>query len=344
MFAFQTEVNRRGPAEANADFVVEQGATLTTVARSLESHGLVRNALLFRAAMMLYERGKVIQAGEYQIPAGASLHQVTTMLANGQALQHPITFPEGITVAGALKLIAQSPYLVGDMPEAPPEGSLLPETYHVARGMTRSALIQQMRDARDRALAEIWANRDPTIPVASPDRLVTLASIVERETGIAAERAQVAAVFVNRLRAPMRLESDPTIIYGVCKKAPARCRDGRLIDAQGHIVEIRQSDMAMNTGYNTYQIDGLPPTPICNPGRAALEAAAHPAPSRALYFVANGTGGHVFANTLAEHQANVARWRVIEAQRLAQEHAQQRALDPPAPPRPGNRGAPHRGH
>jgi UPF0755 protein len=342
MFAFQTEANRAGPAAANTDFVVDQGATLTTVGRSLQSHGLVRNALLFRAAMLLYERGKVIQAGEYQIPAGASLRQVATMLATGQALQHPITFPEGITVAAAMKLIEQSPFLDGPMPEAPPEGSLLPETYHVQRGMTRAALVQQMRDARDRAVSEIWANRDPTVPVNTPNQLVTLASIVERETGVAAERAQVAAVFVNRLRLPMRLESDPTIIYGVCKKAPSRCRDGRLIDAQGHIVEIRQSDMAMNTGYNTYQIDGLPPTPICNPGRAALEATAHPAPSNVLYFVADGTGGHAFAATLAQHQANVARWRTIEAQRLAAEHAEQRALDPSPPPRP-RRASTHRG-
>jgi UPF0755 protein len=169
------------------------------------------------------------------------------------------------------------------------------------------------------------------VPVTTPEQLVTLASIVERETGVASERAQVAAVFINRLRAPMRLESDPTIIYGVCKKAPSRCRDGRLVDAQGHIVAIRQSDMAMNTGYNTYQIDGLPPTPICNPGRAALEATAHPAPSNALYFVADGSGGHAFAATLAEHQANVARWRAIETQRLAQEHAEQAAANPPAP-------------
>jgi len=130
----------------------------------------------------------------------------------------------------------------------------------------------------------------------------------------------------------MRIESDPTIIYGVCKKAPSRCRDGRLVDAQGHIVAIRQSDMAMDTGYNTYRIDGLPPTPICNPGRAALEATAHPAQSNAVYFVADGTGGHAFAATLAEHQANVARWRTIEAQRLAEEHAQQAGSAPVAPP------------
>lgn len=331
MFAFQTEANRAGPAQSATDFVVDHGATVTRVGKRLEAAGLVRSALLFRLSMMVYERGQIIQAGEYQIPAGASLHQVTTMLATGQALQHPLTFPEGITVAAAMKLIENFDVLSGPLPPAPPEGSIMPDTYHIQRGMTRAALLQQMRDARDRAVAEIWANRDPTVPVTTPEQLVTLASIVERETGVASERAQVAAVFTNRLRAPMRLESDPTIIYGVCKKAPSRCRDGRLVDAQGHIVAIRQSDMAMNTGYNTYQIDGLPPTPICNPGRAALEATAHPAPSNALYFVADGSGGHAFAATLAEHQANVARWRAIETQRLAQEHAEQAATNPPAP-------------
>jgi UPF0755 protein len=247
------------------------------------------------------------------------------MIADGRALQHPMTFPEGITVAAALRMIEQSDVLTGPMPPAPAEGSLLPETYHVQRGMTRAALIQQMRDARDRAVAEIWAGRDPAVPVTTPEQLVTLASIVERETGVPTERAEVAAVFVNRLRAPMRLESDPTIIYGVCKQFPARCRDGRLIDAHGEPRVIRQSEIDLVTGYNTYRIDGLPPTPICNPGRDALHATAHPAPSNVLYFVANGTGGHAFAATLAEHQANVARWRQIETQRLAAEHANEAA-------------------
>src|SRR5262245_1076436 len=187
--------------------------------------------------------------------------------------------------------------------------------------MTRAALLQQMRDARDRALGEIWAHRQTSVPLQSPDELVKLASIVERETGLVSERPMVAAVFVNRLRRPMRLESDPTIIYGVCKRYPDRCRDGRLVDARGHIRVIRQSEIALNTGYNTYRIDGLPPTPICNPGRAALEAAANPANSNAVFFVADGTGGHAFASTVAEHNANVARWRQIEAQRLAEERA-----------------------
>jgi UPF0755 protein len=319
MFAFQAEAGRPGPAPHPVDFVVERGASVTSIGRGLQHAGVVRDARLFRLAQFMYARAKTPQAGEYEFPAHASLRDVVIMMAEGRALQHPITFPEGVTIAAAMRLIEQSDVLTGPMPDAPPEGSLLPETYHVQRGMTRAALVQQMRDAHDRLVAQIWASRDPGIPVATPDQLVTLASIVERETGVAAERAQVAAVFSNRLRAPMRLESDPTIIYGVCKQFPARCRDGRLVDANGEPRVIRQSEINLDTGYNTYRIDGLPPTPICNPGRDALMAVAHPAASNALYFVANGSGGHAFASSLAEHQANVARWRVIERERLADE-------------------------
>jgi UPF0755 protein len=320
-FFFTSAIARPGPNTQAETFVVERGASGAQIADALQREGLVTDALLFRLANRLYGAGKTLQAGEYEIPAHASVRRIVEMMTSGEALQHAFTFHEGITIAAAMKIIEESDVLTGEMPEAPPEGSILPETYHVQRGMTRAALLQQMREARDRALAEIWEGRDPNLPVSSPEELVTLASIVERETGIAAERPQVAAVFVNRLRTPMRLESDPTIIYGVCRQFPDRCVDGRLVNAQGQRRTIRASEIALNTGYNTYRIDRLPPTPICNPGRAALEATAHPAQTNALYFVADGTGGHVFAASLAEHNANVARWRQIEAQRLAEERA-----------------------
>jgi UPF0755 protein len=249
------------------------------------------------------------------------VRDIVEMMTSGDALQHAITFPEGITISGVMRIIEENEVLIGDMPEAPPEGSILPDTYHVQRGMTRAALLQLMRDAHDEALAEVWAGRAQNLPLATPEDLVILASIVERETGVAEERPLVAAVFVNRLRRPMRLETDPTIIYGVCLRFPTRCDDGRLIDAQGRRRTIRQSEIELDTGYNTYRIDGLPPTPISNPGRAALEATANPAQSDALFFVADGTGGHIFTRTLAEHEAAVRRWRQIEAQRLAQERA-----------------------
>ncbi len=322
MFAMQAETSRPGPSQHATDFVVERGASVNTIGRGLQRAGVIRDARVFRAAHFLYARNGVVQAGEYGFPAHASLRDVLEMMVSGRALQHPMTFPEGITVAAAMRMIEQSDVLTGPMPSPlPPEGSLMPDTYHVQRGMTRAALIQQMQDAQQHAIAQIWEGRDPSIPVTTPEKLITLASIVERETGVGSERSQVAAVFSNRLRRPMRLESDPTIIYGVCKQFPARCRDGRLVEANGAPRVIRQSEIQLNTGYNTYQIDGLPPTPICNPGRDALMAVAHPATSNALYFVADGTGGHAFAATLAEHQANVARWRQIEAQRLAAERA-----------------------
>ena len=319
-FYFASAIARPGPnAEAKA-FVVERGATGASVAAQLEGEGLIHDDFLFRVANRLHGGG-AIQAGEYLIPARASAQDIVEMMTSGDALQHALTFPEGITVSAVMRILEESDVLTGDMPEPPPEGSILPDTYHVQRGMTRAALLQQMRDAHDRAVAEIWAGRQADLPLNSPEELVNLASIVERETGIASERPLVAAVFVNRLRRPMRLESDPTIIYGVCKRFPDRCRDGRLVDAQGNRRVIRQSEIDLNTGYNTYRIDRLPPTPIANPGRAALEATAHPAQSNALFFVADGTGGHIFASTLEEHQANVRRWRVIESERLAAERA-----------------------
>lgn len=320
-FFFTSAVGRAGPNPQDRAFMVENGSSGTQIAEKLQRDGFIADALHFRIANRLYANGASLQAGEYQIPAHASTRAIVEMMSSGAALQHAITFHEGITIAAAMKIIEESDVLTGDMPETPPEGSILPETYHVQRGMTRAALLQQMRDARDSAVAEIWERRQPGLPLATPDDLVNLASIVERETGVPSERPLVAAVFVNRLRRPMRLETDPTIIYGVCRQFPDRCVDGRLVNAQGQRRTIRASEIALNTGYNTYRIDGLPPTPISNPGRAALEATANPAQSNAIFFVADGTGGHTFASTLAEHNANVARWRTIEAQRLAEERA-----------------------
>ena len=320
-FFFTSAIGRAGPNPEDRAFMVERGASGAQIADKLEREGFISDDFLFRLANRLYANESTLQAGEYQIPARASVRDIVRMMADGEALQHALTFPEGITIAAVMQIIEASDVLTGDMPETPPEGSILPETYHVQRGMTREALLQQMRDAHDAAVAEIWEGRQADLPINSPEELVILASIVERETGVAAERPLVAAVFVNRLRVPMRLESDPTIIYGVCRRYPDRCNDGRLINASGQRRTIRQSEIALDTGYNTYRIDRLPPTPIANPGRAALEATAHPAQTNALFFVADGTGGHVFAATNAEHNANVRRWREIEAQRLAAERA-----------------------
>lgn len=320
-FYFSSALSRPGPGAEDRAFMVERGASGASIAAALEEQGFISDDFLFRIANRFYGDGATLQAGEYQIPARASVREIVEMMTSGDALQHAITFPEGITMSAVMRIIEESDVLTGEMPEAPPEGSILPDTYHVQRGMTRAALLQLMRDAHDEAVAEIWAERAPGLPFTTVEDFVTLASIVERETGVPSERATVAGVFINRLRRPMRLETDPTIIYGVCLRFPARCRDGRLVDAQGNRRTIRQSEIDLDTGHNTYRIDGLPPTPIANPGRASLEATARPATTNAIFFVADGTGGHLFAATLAEHQANVRRWREIEAERLAAERA-----------------------
>jgi UPF0755 protein len=312
--AFIWESTRAGPSQSErAIVVVPRGASVTTIGRMLEQEGQIRAAIVFRVASIVYARNRPLKAGEYAIPARSSPRAIIDMMAEGRVVLHPITIAEGLTSAAIINLLAESDVLSGETPPVPPEGSLLPETYNVERGMDRTALIARMRAARGEAVREIWARRSNDLPIHSVNQFITLASIVEKETGVASERPQVAAVFVNRLRRGMRIESDPTIIYGVCKLHPARCVNGRLVDERtGEQRGIRASEIALDTGYNTYRIPALPPTPIANPGRASLEAVANPARSRAIFFVADGTGGHAFAETLAQHNRNVARWRAIE--------------------------------
>jgi UPF0755 protein len=316
---FMFETYRPGPATrtgADTIIVIPHGQGVSGIAQNLEKRELVRNALAFRVAAEMFAHGRKLLAGEYEIPSGASPRVILDKLVEGDMLLHPITVPEGWTSQMAVNLIASSDVLGGEAPPTPPEGSLLPETYNVERGAARAAVIKQMQDAHQKALAALWPNRAPGLPFRTPEEAVIMASIVEKETAVATERPRVAAVFINRLRKGMRLETDPTIIYGVCKADPRRCRDGRLVDEKtGETRGIRQSELAMVTGYNTYKIYGLPPTPIANPGRASLEAVLNPATTGDLYFVANGEGGHVFAASLAEHNQNVAKWRAIEKAR-----------------------------
>jgi UPF0755 protein len=319
-----TEVSRRGPSQDEVVFTVPEGAGAILVAKQLEQQGLIRNPLAFRAAAMMFANDRPLQAGEYAIPAGASPHAIFEMFASGDALQYEITVPEGWTTAMAMERIAAAEFLTGDMPETPPEGALMPDTYHVPRGMERAALVVQMREARDTFLAQAWAERSGNIPVNTPEEAVILASIVEKETGIASEREEVAGVFTNRMRRGMRLESDPTIIYGVCRQFPNRCRSGRLINERtGEPRGIRRSELDMDTGYNTYRIDRLPPTPIANPGREAIAAVLNPPATENLFFVAlepgNPAAGHIFSPTYEQHNAAVQRYRAAEAAAAAEE-------------------------
>lgn len=294
-----------GPQAREGDATIvtlPSGAGVNAIAANLKAAGVIRSTDMFKAAATLTGADRRLRAGEYEVPSGASLRSVIILLVDGKVVRHYVTLPEGWSSAQAVDILMRQPLLTGPVDETPEEGSLWPETYEISRGETRGAVIARMRRARDENLERLWATRGPNSVVRTRDEAMILASIVEKETGIAAERPRVAAVFSNRLRSGMRLESDPTIVYGITQGRPL----GR---------GLRRSEIDRHTDWNTYQIDGLPPTPIANPGGDAIAAVLNPPVSDELFFVADGTGGHVFARTYPEHLANVARWRAIERQR-----------------------------
>ncbi|VAW15948.1 FIG004453: protein YceG like [hydrothermal vent metagenome] len=305
-----------GPKSEQSSFVVERGASLAGVAQKLENAGLIADRLTFQLAAMVQRKQSAIRAGEYNISPNASMADILKEITQGRPISYSLTIPEGFTSWQVVEKINATPNLIGKIVDIPPEGSLLPDTYSFERGDERQKLLDQMSAAMSSQLAQIWAGRAPDLPISSPGELVTLASIVEKETGVADERPMVAGVFINRLNRGMRLQSDPTIIYGIT--------EGKATLSRG----LRRSEIDAKTPYNTYQIDGLPVGPIANPGIDALQAVARPAKTDALYFVADGSGGHAFANSYAEHQRNVAAWRKVEreqakaAQLQAQKDAQ----------------------
>ncbi len=301
--------------------VLRQGAGLAEIGATLERAHVIASAPLFMAIAQTTGASRRLKPGEYLFPSGASLGAVIGRIRSGQIVHHRITVPEGRTSAQVVAALMASPVLTGEV-AAPPEGALLPETYDVVRGEERAAVLQRMMDARDKLLAELWANRRPGLPYRTPEEAVTLASIVEKETAKPSERPKVAGVYLNRLRIGMKLDADPTLIYGISHGEPL----GR---------GLRMSELLADVPYNTYVRPGLPPTPIGNPGRASLAAVLDPADTNALYFVADGTGGHVFADTLEQQAQNVARWRALEKVRAAQRAAQQQArAEAAAAPKP----------
>lgn len=294
-----------GPLASNAYVLVRDGAGLGEIATLLQRRNIIENATIFRLGVSAYGSDNSLKAGEYEIKSGSSMRDVMNLLRSGKSILHSVTIAEGLTVEQIFERLAEYEELEGDLPaELPAEGSLRPETYKFTRGTTREEIIEQMRSSQNALVNQIWARRNPNLPIDTREEFVNLASIVEKETGRADERTIVASVFLNRLERGMRLQSDPTIIYG-------------LFGGKGKPPErpIYRSDIDKPTPYNTYHISGLPPTPIANPGRAALEAVANPSRTKYVYFVADGTGGHVFAETLDQHNANVRRWRKIEADR-----------------------------
>ncbi|MBA5803330.1 MULTISPECIES: endolytic transglycosylase MltG [Rhizobium] len=304
-FYYATSTYRNpGPLQTNTNFIVRNGAGLTEIASNLERNAIISDARIFRYLTATHlSAGESLKAGEYEIKARASMRDIMELLKSGKSILYSVSFPEGLTVRQMFDRMLQDTVLEGDLPAAlPTEGSLRPDTYKFSRGTKRSEIVEQMAAAQQKLVDQIWDKRDSSLPLRSKEEFVTLASIVEKETGVPDERAHVASVFLNRLGKGMRLQSDPTIIYGLFGG------EGKPADRP-----IYQSDLKRDTPYNTYVIKGLPPTPIANPGKDALEAVANPWKTQDLYFVADGTGGHVFAATLEEHNANVKRWRKLEA-------------------------------
>ncbi len=291
-----------GPVPGPHRVVVEEGSSLASVAGQLEQQGAIPgNATTYRAMARVFGSSDPVQAGEFEIPAGASGAKVLDILQHGRPVVRLVTIPEGMPSILVQEKLAAIPELTGAAP-LPPEGSVLPNSYDWQKGEARASVLKRMTDAMAKELDALWAKRRWNCPVDSKEEAVTLASIVEKETGKPSERRMVAGVYCNRLRIGMKLDADPTVIYPITKGKPLGRR-------------IRRSELNAITGYNTYREPGLPDGPIANPGRESIAAVLDPAPTRALYFVADGTGGHIFADTLAQHNANVQRWYAIRRAR-----------------------------
>jgi UPF0755 protein len=311
------KIEAPGPLPEDKIVNIPARSGMADIADILTREGVIdNNRWAFIGSVFALKARSDLKPGEYLFQKNASLRDVIGIIVEGKVVQHAVTIPEGLTSEQILARLSENEIFSGAVHEIPREGTLLPETYKFPRGTTRDQVISRMQQAQKRVLAEIWERRSPDLPVRTPEQLVTLASIVEKETGKADERSRVAAVFVNRLRQKIKLQSDPTIIYG-------------LVGGKGTLGRpIKRSEIQQPSPYNTYVVDGLPPGPIANPGRASLEAAANPARTRDLFFVADGTGGHAFTETYDQHQKNVAKLRTLERQQ------QNDTLEPTEEPQP----------
>jgi UPF0755 protein len=316
-----------GPLEEDKVVNIPPRLGLMEIADLLRREGVINeNNAIFIGSVLALKARTELKFGEYLFAKHASVKDVLETMVEGKVVQHPITVAEGLTSEQIVQLLLDSDVLSGNINSIPREGSLLPGTYNESRGVTRDQVIQRMQAAQQRRLKDIWEHRNPDLPLKTPEQLVILASIIEKETGKPEERTRVAAVFVNRLKQKMRLQSDPTIIYG-------------LVFGKGKLDHpITKSEKDQPTPYNTYIIDGLPPGPITNPGRASLEAAANPARTKELFFVADGTGGHAFSDSYDQHQKNVGKLRTIEQE--AKDSSADNVLGPARASAPGKPGAP----
>ena len=296
-----------GPLAASKRVVIPRGAGPATMAKVLKDEGVLDHPILFRVALMVDPSPKPIKAGEYEIPARASMESLVELLQSGKVVQRRLTVPEGTTTAEIVALVQKADTLTGDITLDVKEGDLLPETYFYSRNDTRDSVLLRMKEAMEKTVDEAWRKRAAGLPITNRREVVILASMIEKETALPAERPKVAAVFVNRLRIKMRLESDPTTIYGITGGKGTLGRD------------LTRADLQSASGYNTYVVPALPSGPICNPGRASILAATSPSSrDHSLYFVADGQGGHAFAANIYEHNRNVARWKEVQKQRQEQ--------------------------
>jgi UPF0755 protein len=295
-------IEAQGPLDRDKIVNIPKGLGLREIADLLARENVIEQPMVFIGSVLVLKAKDELKFGEYKFTQHITLRETIDVIVEGKVIQHAFTIPEGLTSEQIVARLAEVDFLAGNIREIPKEGTLLPETYNFPRGTTREQAIQRMQQMHRRALQEIWERRSAEVPVKTPEALVTLASIVEKETGRPDERSRVAAVFVNRIRQRMKLQSDPTIIYG-------------LVGGKGTLGRpIMRSEIEQQTPYNTYVVEGLPPGPIANPGRASLEATANPARTKELFFVADGTGGHAFAENLGQHQINVTKLRQFEQQ------------------------------
>lgn len=296
------QIKAPGPLEAPVEIQVAKGARMSQVSKDLAAKGAISSDFLFRLAARYSGKDRSLKFGDYEIPPKATMEDILALLATGGNVRYRVTIPEGMTVAMAVDRLLAEERLSGEIKDLPREGTLFPDTWDYVRGEDRNAVISRMQAKMNRVLDEAWETRDPDLPLESKEDLLILASIIEKETR-PQEHGKVASVFINRLRRGMRLQTDPTVIYGIT--------EGRAPLGRG----LTRTELRQKTPYNTYVIDGLPPTAIANPGEASIRAAAQPESTPYLYFVADGTGGHAFAETLEEHNKNVAVWRRIERER-----------------------------
>jgi UPF0755 protein len=304
-FYAHSQYTAPGPLAGNQVFVVAPGQSASEIGAALEKDGIISNGRIFTVMAQLTGLRTKLKAGEYDFPAGASMQSVMGLIATGRSITYKLSIPEGFTSEMVAARLNGNEVLTGPPVIAPPEGTILPDTYVFRRGMTRQKLLEDMQAAQQKLLDELWAARMPIPAVETKEQAVTLASIVEKETAVAEERPLIAAVFINRLNKGMRFQSDPTIIYGI-------------VGGKGRLDRpLTRTDIETETPYNTYRIDGLPPGPIANPGREALRAVLNPTATEYLYFVADGSGGHAFASTLEQHNRNVRQWREIEGNAAA---------------------------